>query len=149
MTRYLALLAISALTLIACGDERRFNDEPVPACVVDHGHLCGESAPGVECPPNMVCVQGNNYDTCWRRCTKGQDDSVCVPDICKGVACADNYACTYFGDYPVPPTPAEYSCYAAGAVYACPDPDGCPEDFEEREGWCIKPSDGWAGAPFN
>lgn len=150
MTRPLAmtLAAIFILLAAACIEEEE--GEPTrtpPPCEVDHGHLCGDSAPGVECPPNMVCVKGGGYDTCWRRCSKGQDDSVCVPDICKGAACADNYTCTYFGDYPVRPTPAEYSCADRDQVYACTDLIGsCEAPFIESQGWCLRVDSAWEGS---
>lgn len=148
MTRTFALIALSVLTLLACGDDRRSNSEPAPACEVGQGHLCGESAPGVECPPNMVCMaDGIGVQSCQARCNIN-NPSTCRPNYCdSGSYCEVSYGCFY---NTLSDGTSSELCSSGANLYTCPNPDGaCPDGFEEREGWCVNPSDGWAGTPFN
>lgn len=151
MTRHLALIALIALTLLACGDDRRSSDEPVPDCEVGQGHLCGESAPGVECPVNMVCVNVSGLATgglhyCQMRCNPA-NAGLCVPDFCEqGAPCWEAHSCKATA---TAPGAVSDLCYSP-LYYSCVGPDGtCPSGYEERDGWCAEFGEAWSGTPFD
>jgi len=114
----LFLLALGALRMVGCGDESPCGncDDGNPCtmdnCVSDELVLCEvahrcEHPPvtnGTPCGPDTVCVSG-----------------VCGENLCEGVVCEDNDACTDdHCDY------VDGSCYVTPTM--CFDGDDCTKD---------------------
>lgn len=139
MTRPFALTLSLLLLLAACSDEEE--KLPPPACEIGVGHLCGERAPGVECPPRYVC----DGRVCTKACT---EDAMCVTDICKGKDCEESYQCLGNGD-PSPGASDDGVCSQGPQLYACVDVVGeCPDTYYDFDGWCIQGLDLWYGTGF-